>query len=242
MTAAALYPCRITHVRYGPARRAFRYRSYLWLVDTGDLPRVPRWLRPLASFRSRDHLGDPAAGIRANVAAYLSRHGIDLGGGQVLMLGHARVLGHVFNPLTVYWCHRADGSLAAVLAEVHNTYGERHAYLLRTDARGRAGAGKDFYVSPFLPPAGRYRMRLPEPAQALRLSVTLAAGDRRLLTATVTGTRHDYTPWRLLGCALRYPWVTAQVSTLIRWQGIRIAARGLPVHPRPAHRPQEGVQ
>ena len=242
MTAAALYPCRITHVRYGPVRRAFRYRSYMWLVDTGDLPRVPRWLRPLASFRSRDHLGDPAAGIRANVAAYLSRHGIDLGGGQVLMLGHARVLGHVFNPLTVYWCHRADGTLAAVLAEVHNTYRERHAYLLRPDASGRADTGKDFYVSPFLPPAGRYRMRLPEPGQALRLSVTLAAGDQRLLTAAVTGTRRDYTPWRLLGCALRYPWVTAQVSTLIRWQGIRIAARGLPVHPRPAHRPQEGVQ
>jgi uncharacterized protein len=242
VTAAALYPCRITHVRYGPVRRAFASRSYLWLVDAGDLPRVPWWLRPLASFRSRDHLGDPAAGIRANVAAYLSRHGIDLGGGQVLMLGHARVLGHVFNPLTVYWCHRADGTLAAVLAEVHNTYAQRHAYLLRPDGRGRAAAVKDFYVSPFLPPGGRYLMRLPEPGQALRLSVTLAAGDQRLLAAAVTGTRRDYTPWRLLGYALRYPWVTAQVSVRIRWQGIRIAARGVRVHPRPAHRPQEGVQ
>jgi len=240
--APALYPCRITHVRGGPARRAFRYRSYLWLVDTGDLPRVPWLLRPLATFRPRDHLGDPAAGIRANVDRYLAHHGIDLRGGQVLMLGHARVLGHVFNPLTLYWCHRADGALAAVLAEVHNTYRQRHAYLLRPDASGRAEADKDFYVSPFLPPAGRYRMRLPEPGAALRLSVTLDVGGRPLLTATVTGTRRGYTPWRLLGYALRYPWVTAQVSALIRWQGIRLAARRLPVFPRHAHRPQEGAQ
>jgi len=239
---AALYPCRITHVRGAPAQRTFRYRSYLWLVDTGDLPPVPWWLRPFAAFRAADHLGDPAAGIRANVDAYLSRHGIDLAGGRVLMLGHARVLGHVFNPLTVYWCHRADGSLAAVLAEVHNTYRQRHAYLLRPDARGRAEADKDFYVSPFLPPGGRYRMRLPEPGEELRLSVTLDTGGRPLLAATVTGTRRGYTPWRLICYALRYPWVTAQASTLIRWQGIRLAARRLPVFPRPAHRPQEGVE
>jgi len=239
---AALYPCRITHVRGGPAGRAFRYRSYLWLVDTDDLPPVPRWLRPFATFRAADHLGNPAAGIRANVDAYLSRHGIDLGGGRVLMLGQARVLGHVFNPLTVYWCHRADGTLAAVLAEVHNTYRQRHAYLLCPDASGRAEADKDFYVSPFLPPTGRYRMRLPEPAGSLRLSVTFCAGDRPLLAATVTGTRRACTPWRLLGYAVRYPWVTAQVSLLIRGQGIRLAARGAPVYSRPAHRPQEGVR
>jgi hypothetical protein len=84
-------------------------------------------------------------------------------------------------------------------------------------------------------------MRLPEPGGELRLSVTLGTG-RPLLAATVTGTRRGYTPWRLLGCALRHPWVTAQVSTLIRWQGVRLAARRLPIFPRPAHRPQEGVQ
>ena len=108
---AALYPCEITHVRARPIRRAFRYHSY----------------RPV---RSRDHLGDPASSIRANVDACLARHGISLAGGRVLMLGHATVLGHVFIQLTVFWCHRADGTLAAVITEVHNTYDQRHAYLL----------------------------------------------------------------------------------------------------------------
>jgi hypothetical protein len=240
---AALYPCQITHVRAHPIRRTFRYRSYLWLVDLDDLPRVPPPLRPLARFRSRDHLGDPACSIRAGVDACLARQGISLAGGRVLMLGHARVLGYVFNPLTVFWCHHAGGTLAAVIAEVHNTYGQRHTYLLHPDGRGRAETGKDFYVSPFLPVAGRYRLHLPEPGSTLRLSVTLHLGGRTVLAATVTGTRRPYTPWRLLGYALRYPWVTAQVSTLIRWQGARLAARRLPIFPRPAARhAQEAVQ
>jgi hypothetical protein len=238
---AALYPCEITHVRAHPIRRTFRYRSYLWLADLGDLPRVPLPLRPFARFRSRDHLGGAGGSLRAGVDTYLARHGIDLAGGRVLMLGHARVLGYVFNPLTVFWCHRADGTLAAVIAEVHNTYGQRHAYLLRPDGRGRAEAGKDFYVSPFLPVAGRYRLHLPEPGGTLRLSVTLHLDGRTVLAASVTGTRRPYTPRRLLGCALRYPWVTAQVSGLIRWQGIRLAARRLPIFPRPAHHAQEGA-
>ena len=89
-----------------------------------------RWL---ARFRARDHLGDPRASIRANLDRFLAARGVDLGGGRVTMLAHARVLGYVFNPLTVYWCHRPDGTLACVVAEVHNTYRQRHAYLLPAD-------------------------------------------------------------------------------------------------------------
>jgi hypothetical protein len=239
---AALYPCEITHVRAHPVRRGFRYRGYLWLVDLDDLPRVPLALRPFARFRAGDHLGDPASPLRANVDAYLIRHGISLAGGRVLMLGHAAALGYVFNPLTVFWCYRADGTLAAVIAEVHNTYGQRHVYLLHPDRSGRAEADKDFYVSPFLPVAGLYRLHLPEPGGTLRLSVTLHLGGRTVLAASVTGKRRTYTPWRLLGCVLRHPWVTGQVTALIHWQGIRLAARRLPVFPRPAHHAQKGVQ
>lgn len=237
----ALFGCQIAHHRTQP-RRAFRYGSYLWLVDLDDLPRLPRPVRPFARFLARDHLGDPAAPIRANVDAYLATHGIDLAGGRVLMLANARVLGYVFNPLTVFWCHAADGTVAAVIAEVHNTYRERHAYLLHPDSGDRATADKDFYVSPFLPVAGRYRMRLPEPVTSLRLSIILDLGEQAALVATVHGQRHAATTWRLLGYALRYPWVTARVSVLIRWQALWLLARRQPIFHRPAHHPQEGVQ
>ncbi len=239
---AALYPCQITHVRTEPARRSFSYGSYLWLVDPDDLPPVPRLLRPLAGFRARDHLGAPGGTIRDNVDAYLARHGVDLAGGRVLMLASASTLGRAFNPLSLFWCYAADGRLAAVLAEVRNTYGGRHVYLLRPDPAGRAGAVKTFYVSPFLPLAGQYRMRVPEPGPRLRLSMTLDIGGRPALIASVRGVRREYSRAALLRCLLRYPGGAGRVSLLIRWQGLRLLARRLPVYRRPAGTALEGIQ
>ena len=246
---AALYECRITHTRLAPLRNAFTYRTYQWLVDLDHLPRLGPGLRLLAGFHARDHLGDPHLPIRANLDRFLRSQDVDLAGGRVLMLAHARVLGYVFNPLTVFWCHRADGALACVVAEVHNTYRQRHAYLLHTDDRGRAQVPKRFYVSPFYPVDGGYRMCLPEPGapgpygpQPLALSVTLTRPGGYSFVASVHGTGRPATARALLGAAARHPWSTAAVSALIRWQGIRLYLRGLPVVPRPPHRPQEGVQ
>ncbi len=171
-------------------RRAFCYGSYLWLVDLDRLPRLPLPLRPLAGFAAGDHLGDPEApSIRANVDSYLAANGLDLAGGRVLMLANARTFGYVFNPLTVFWCFDAGGALAAVLAEVHNTHGERHVYRLQPDDGFVAGAVKEFYVSPFLPMRGRYLMRLPVPGESLRLGVTLLTEDETTLVAGVRGRR-----------------------------------------------------
>ena len=240
---AGLYDCRITHTRVGPLRHSFTYRSYLWLVDLDHLPRPGRGLGLLAGFRSRDHLGDPRRPIKDNLERFLAARDIDLVGGRVLMLAQARVFGYVFNPLTVYWCHRADGELACVVAEVHNTYGQRHAYLLRPDDRGRAQTPKELYVSPFYPVDGGYRMSLPEPGPGpLKLSVTLTRPGGSSFVATVHGTGRLATARALLTAAARYPWSTAATSARIRWQGIGLYLRGLPVVPRPPHRPQEGVQ
>jgi DUF1365 family protein len=246
---AALYECRITHTRLAPLRNAFTYRTYQWLVDLDHLPRLRPGLRLLAGFHGRDHLGDPGQSIRANLDRFLASQGVDLAGGRVLMLAQARVFGYVFNPLTVYWCHRTDGPLACVVAEVHNTYRQRHAYLVHTDDHGRAQTAKRFYVSPFYPVDGGYRMCLPEPgpprpgaSPALALSITFTRPGGPSFVASVRGTGRPATARALLSAAVRHPWSTAAVSALIRWQGIRLYLRGLPVVPRPPRQPQEGVQ
>ncbi|WP_432020302.1 DUF1365 domain-containing protein [Streptomyces sp. 1222.5] len=237
----ALYPCTITHVRRAPRRYALRHRTYLWLVDLDHLPVLPRPLRPLARFRARDHFTGRAPSIRAVLDGFLAEHGVDLRGGRVLMLAHARILGHVFNPLTLYWCYGLDGALRCVVAEVHNTYGERHAYLLHTDATGTATVAKDFYVSPFHPVDGHYEMRLPPPGERLRLSVRLQRPGSPPFTASVHGRRREATAPALLRLALRRPWSTLTVSAAIRFHGIRLFLRGLPVHPRPGRRTSESA-
>jgi DUF1365 family protein len=233
-----IYRCRISHTRLTPVRNSFSYRTYLWLVDIDRLPRHGA----LAAFEARDHLGDPARPIRANVDDFLRGHGIDLGGGRILMLAHARMAGYVFNPLTLFWCHRADGTLACVIAEVHNTYGQRHAYLLRTDDRGRARARKEFYVSPYYPVDGGYRMSLPLPGQRLALSVILERPDGTRFTASVHGTATPAGTSALVRAAIACPWAPAVGAARIRWQGVKLYLRGLRPVPRPPHVPQRGVQ
>ncbi len=240
--SAFLYECQIRHVRAAPVRNAFSYHTYQWLVDADDLPRLPPGLRQLAGFRAADHLGDPRRSIRQNLDRFLATRGIDTRGGRVTMLAHARVLGHVFNPLTVYWCHGPSGPLECVVAEVHNTYGERHCYLLRTDEAGRADVAKEFYVSPFFGVDGWYRMALPEPAARLALTVTLHRPDGTTFAASVRGRRLPATAASLLRAAARHPASTAAVSGRIRWQGAKLYARGLRPQPRPARAPQEGVR
>jgi uncharacterized protein len=137
-TGAAIYRTAISHVRRTPLKNAFKYRSYSWFVDVDQLPRLPFLLRPLAVFRAGDHLGNPNASIRSNVERYLRTQGIEPDGGAIHMLASARVFGYVFNPLSIFWCYRTNGDLECVVAEVHNTYGERHCYLLKTDSAGRA--------------------------------------------------------------------------------------------------------
>lgn len=239
MTGAALYEASVRHVRRRQVSTSFTHRYYLWLVDLDALPRLPLPLRPFARFDARDHCGDPERGLRENVDAWLADLGIDLRGGRVSMLAAPRVLGYVFNPLTLYWCHRRDGSLECVVAEVHNTYGERHRYLLRTDGRGDAAVDKDFYVSPFLDIDGYYRMHVPEPGERLAVTVSLHQNGENSLTAVLTGTRRVLRARELTRMILRYPLSPQRVAVAIRRHGIALWLRGVAIAQRPATRSRE---
>lgn len=248
----ALYDVRISHTRSSPVRNSFDYRGHLWLVDLDDVAAgrvtqgrpLPRVLRGQARFEAADHLGDPARSIKANVVEFARLHGVD-DVARVVMLASARTgaarLSYVFNPLSTHWCYRADGSLACLVAEVHNTYGERHAYLLRPDDAGRADADKDFYVSPFLPVSGRYRMRFSAPGERLHIATALTQGDSSPFTATVRGTARAATVRTIRSATLRRPLMALRVSALIRVQGVNLWLRGLPVVARTPHDAPAGV-
>jgi uncharacterized protein len=240
-----LYRTRVAHGRTERVRHGFTYRHATWLVDLDDVPVLPRPLRALARFDARDHFGAPDATLRANVDAYLATEGVDVDGGSVLMLATPRSFGYAFNPLSVFWCHDRAGELVCVVAEVHNTYGDRHCYLLRPDADGHAGADKAFYVSPFFAVDGRYDMTFTDPAAAgddddLRVAIALTRDGRVVFRASVEGRPDPAAPSFLAG-ALRHPAAGRRVMALIRLQGIRLWLKHLPVIPRPAAPVQEGV-
>jgi len=229
----ALVVGEVIHRRRGPVQHAFRHRVYQWLVDLDDVPVQPWYLRPLATFSSADHLGDPRLPIKQNVERYLSDNGIDVRSGRILMLANARVLGHVFDPLTVFWCHDRDGTLACIVAEVHNTYGERHMYLLRPDRTGAARADKAFYVSPFFDISGTYALRFSLHSDLVATSVTLHLGGAVGFSATFRGQPQPATRRALISRFVRQPFMPQRVSALIRVHGVRLWLRRVPVVPRP---------
>jgi uncharacterized protein len=238
---ATTYDTLVSHARQAPIRNRFRYRTRAWLVDLDRVPQLPRGLRWLASFDSKDHLGKPTESLRDNVIALLATHEIDVTGGRIVMLANARALGHAFNPISIHWCYDADNALVAVIAEVHNTYGDRHAYLLRPGLDGRVDERLDkaMYVSPFNPVDGHYRIAVSEPAEQVSVSVTLEREGQPPFVATLHGTRR---PARnLVAAAVTTAATSLRVSTLIRWQGVRLYLRGLHVEPRPIHHAQEAV-
>ena len=225
----AVYRTTIRHTRRRPFQRTFEHASHSWLVDLDDLPDHG----VLGRFESRDHLGDPERSIRANLEAFLARHDLSLDGGRVLMAANARALGYCFNPISVFWCFDPDGAQVATVVEVHNTYGDRHAYLVHPDDQGRATTDKQMYVSPFHGTDGSYELAVPVPGQRLQIAVTLHSDDGAVFSASLSGTRSSTGPWRAAPAALRG-------ALLIRAHGIWLWARRLPLRPRPRHH-QEGV-
>ncbi|WP_134324184.1 DUF1365 domain-containing protein [Cumulibacter soli] len=240
----ALVVGEVIHSRRTPIRHALRHRAYQWLVDIDDLPKFPRWLRPLTRFRAADHLdgGRLGGGMRGDLTRFLGRRGVRLRPtDRVLMLANARVLGHVFDPLSVFWCLSESGTIRAIVFEVHNTYGERHAYLLRTDSAGRARTDKAFYVSPFNDRSGHYDVRLRLAHDRVDVTIGLMRDGQRIFTGISRGIPRPTTRGAVLRVTGTHLFMTQRISALIRLHGIWLWLRRLPVVPRVAHT-EEGVR
>lgn len=230
----ALVVGTVTHTRRRPLTHSFTYRHYTWLVDVDALPRFRRPLSWLARFDAADHLdaGRLGGGLRGDVVRFCAARGVTVGPeDSVLMLAHARSLGHVFDPMSAFWCVRPDGTVVAVVVEVHNTYGGRHAYLVEPDDAGRAVVDKEFYVSPFNPVAGTYRMRLVLDTEEAAVSIRLLVDDSPVVDAGLSGRVVPATPRAVLRTAVGHAPMTYRVSALIRVHGLVLWLRRLPVVP-----------
>jgi DUF1365 family protein len=232
----AIYRTTITHSRQAPVRHAFEYRSYSWYVDVDDLPRLPWWLRPFARFCADDHFADTSGGLpqgslRDRLDAFFTDRDVPVPDGRITALLQARVLGYVFNPLSVFWCHDRDGRLRHVIAEVHNTYGGRHAYLL-PPADLPVLTTKKLYVSPFNAVDGYYTVRAPRPDSEVDITVALHRDLQPAFVANMHGRRRPASTWHVAIMQLISPLAPLVVAARIRIQGVKLWLRQVPVVPR----------
>jgi DUF1365 family protein len=249
MTTSALYDGETWHRRFRPVQHFLRYRLFMLLLDLDELPGLDRRLRHfgynrsrLISFRDRDHLDGSTTPLRAQVEGHLRRAGLPCGG-PIRVLCMPRVLGQVFNPLTVYYCYPPGVAKApmAILYEVNNTFGQRHAYLLRADAsddkRIRNACDKRFYVSPFMDMALGYRFRLRPPSEGagdpLSVEIDVDDTDGRILAAAFLAKRQPLTDATLIRAVLSHPLLMLKVVGAIHWEAVKLWLKGLRLKPRP---------
>lgn len=243
-TRSRLYEGRVYHKRLRPRAHELSYRVFYMLIDLDELPEFERRSRlfgynrfAAVSFHDRDHGDGSGRPIRQWVEAQLTRAGIEAGG-RIAVLSFPRIFGYAFNPLSVYFCHRMDGSLAAVLYEVNNTFGDRHSYLIQV-ADGEAETvsqecDKAFYVSPFMEVAGRYHFKLVRPGARFAMTIRESDGDGALLTASFAGEAAPFSDGALLRALLRHPLMTLKVIAGIHVEAFKLWRKGLRLAERPA--------
>lgn len=215
----ALYVADVAHSRRSPLVHRFRYRSTYWLVDFDALARPRGIAERCNGVRTQDHI-DPRKFLRSH----------EIEPTRVVMLTGTRSFGYAFDPISVFWCYDESGAQCAVVAEVHNTYGERHAYLLEPGVDGEAEVEKALFVSPFNDMQGAYRIRVSAPTATVSVRVSLERDGEEPFVATLRGTRRPFTIGSALVSMLRHSSVRTRI--LIQWEALRLWRRGLTVQPR----------
>ena len=247
VASSCLYLGRVVHQRLLPFRHRLVYRVFSLFVSLDELPELSHRLRlfshnrwNLFSFQDRDHGPRDGSALRPWIEGQLAEAGIDLEGGPVRLLCFPRILGYVFNPLTIWFCYHRSGHLAALLYEVSNTFGQQHSYLIAVDPARPPGAPirqscrKALYVSPFIAMEATYRFRLSEPGQRLAVLIRQSTAEGELLLAAQNGRRRRLDDPALLRVFLAYPLMTLKVIAAIHWHALRLWRKGAKVLPRPA--------
>ncbi len=250
--AGVIYSSEVMHRRLFPVRYRFVYRVFSLLLDVDRIDELAgqsawfshnRW--NVFSFHDADHTGRPDVSPREWVDAVLRDTGLDPCGGRVRLLCFPRLLGYVFNPLSIWFCEDREHRLELVICEVRNTFGERHCYLLSgsfdrpLDWPVRARRPKAFHVSPFIGMDAEYHFRLSRPAETLRVLIHEHEDHALMLVAAQTGHARPFNSWNLFREFLRTPLMTYKVVAGIHWEALKIWSKGARFHPKPPAPKQE---
>ena len=243
-TPGAIYSGTVTHRRLEPMGHRFRYRTYSLLVDVDRIDFLSartkllshnRW--NLFSIHDKDYGPRDGSPLRPWIDRNLAAAGIDLEGGTVRLLTFPRILGYTFNPLTIWFCHHSDGSLRAVLHEIHNTFGQNHSHLVPIDTADalplRHSFAKELHVSPFFDQEGTYTFTLRPPTERFSVSIDYRVDDVRVLKATMATQRDPLTSRNLLRVFVTHPLLTLKVTAGIHWHALLLWAKGAKYRPVP---------
>jgi DUF1365 family protein len=242
---SALYAGTVVHQRLRPKRHRLKYRLAQGLFDLDELDAVAGKLRFLSrnrfnlfAFHDRDYGDGSDTPLRTQIEAHLRNAGLAPDGGPVRLLAMPRVLGHIFNPIAIWFCHRRDGSLLAIIYEVTNTLKQRHSYLIPVtdgaDGTVRQSCAKTLYVSPFMDMDMAYDFAIRPPGEKVQIVVNGRDGEGPLISASFAGRRRPLTDGALLRIFFTIPFVTLKTVAGIHWEALKLWLKGMRIRRAPA--------
>jgi len=245
---SCLYECSVMHHRLAPKVHHFRHDLFMFWLDLDELDSAARRIfflshnrANLYAFRDDDHLPSGASALKTRLIDWLAQNGVQFDPrGRICLLTLPRVLGYVFNPISVYFGFDPSGAPVCAVAEVGNTFGEMKLYLLGPDDFGDDHVFsritvKNFYVSPFSALDLKFEFKLGVPGEALALFVDDWDGAEKTLITSLTGRRAPLTNRRLLWLTIKCPLVTLKVISLIHWHALLLWMKRVPFHRKAAN-------
>jgi uncharacterized protein len=244
-TTSCAYSGIVVHKRLVPTQHAFSYRVFSLALDVDDIDRLARSLRLFSrnrwnvlSFHDRDHGNRDGGPIASHARSILHQAGLGHACERITLLCYPRLLGFVFNPLSVYFCHGEDGRLGAIVYEVSNTFRERKSYVVPV-ARDDGGViaqscAKEMYVSPFTCRSGRYGFHVLPPGERVVIGVDFSSVDGPILKTYFRGGRRNLSDWTIAALVARHPLMTFKVVAGIHLQAARLWLKGVPLVERHA--------
>lgn len=241
------YRGTVMHQRMRPVTHRFSYSVFSVLIDLDALDQVNRKSLlfsvnhfNLMSVHERDHGPRDGSSLAVHARRLFREAGLDLNGGTIRLLCYPRILGYVFDPLSVYFAYDDKNELLGLLYEVRNTFGEHHTYVAPLKPGERSVAGvrqespKRFFVSPFNPVEMVYRFRIHPPDEAIGVRILVTEQEHPVMAASFHGNFLSFSTRSLLQLALTIPFLTLKIITGIHIEALRLWMKGLRLRTRPA--------
>lgn len=242
---------KVQHRRARPFTYGLEHDVFYVALDLAELDEVAarsrlvgRNRRAVLSFRDADHLPGGSTDLDRDVRELLRADGVEPGDWQITLITNLRTFGYVFNPASFYLCRDRSGALRRVIVEVHNTFGERHVYVLRpadgdeaaarsetaprSETAFRSAMAKDFFVSPFISVDGRYAVHVRDDDDGVRIAIALRQDEGPMLSTSLILRRRPLSDRSLLRQLLRHPLLPQRTTALIHWHAFRLWLRGAP--------------
>ncbi len=243
---SCIYKGQVNHRRFKPRAHEFTYSLFMMYVDLEELPNLfsnNRYWQVekagLASFYRKDHYGDAGQDLSTMIHDIVYKHTGDVVNGPIRLLTHFRYLGHVFNPISVYYCYdHTDTHLTHVVAEVTNTpWKEQHCYVLsgeiQQDRFIAHAQRKEFHVSPFMNMDMNYQWNIQIPSEQLKLKIENISDNDKLFDASMSLKRIELNNKNLISTLVNYPFMTLKVVSAIHIQALKLWLKGIDYVPHP---------